>query len=357
MASILQAIPKEGSNTSGAGKEAAVVSGDITIAADKATNSLIIFADSADYAVIEDIIQKLDTPRSMVHIEVLIMEVSVDKQFDLGINWSVFEDTEIGGDSAIVGGGFNPAGVSSDALLSSTGGAIGVISGALQITTSQGTQIVPNMGALITALDKNNDIHILQKPNLTATDNEEASIEVGKKVPYQTRTSTTDNETYNSYDYQSVGLTLKITPHIGEGRNVRLDIYTELSALTTDAVTTTPTTRNRIVDTTVIVQDQNMLVIGGLIDDNTDKSVSKVPLLGSIPILGRLFQYEKHQSTKTNLYIFITPRVVKNDSEANRLTREIQDNMTPEETEIIELYGPLEGRESITLPHTTEPSE
>jgi general secretion pathway protein D len=213
------------------------------------------------------------------------------------------------------------------------------------------------MGALITALDKNNDIHILQKPNLTATDNEEASIEVGKKVPYQTRTSTTDNETYNSYDYQSVGLTLKITPHIGEGRNVRLDIYTELSALTTDAVTTTPTTRNRIVDTTVIVQDQNMLVIGGLIDDNTDKSVSKVPLLGSIPILGRLFQYEKHQSTKTNLYIFITPRVVKNDSEANRLTREIQDNMTPEETEIIELYGPLEGRESITLPHTTEPSE
>jgi general secretion pathway protein D len=285
------------------------------------------------------------------------MEVSVDKQFELGINWSVFEETEIGGDTAVVGGGFNPAGVSSDNILSSTGGAIGVVSGALQITTSSGVQVVPNMGALATALESNNDIHILQTPKLTATDNEEASFEVGKKVPYQTRTSTTANETYNSYDYQSVGLTLKITPHIGEGRNVRLEIYTELSALTTDAVTTTPTTRNRVVDTTVIVQDQNMLVIGGLIDDNTDKSVSRVPLLGSIPILGRLFQYEKQQSTKTNLYIFISPRVVKNNSEANRLTQDVQDTMTPEETEVIELYGPLNQRESIILPHATVPSE
>ncbi len=348
MAKVLQELPKESTASASASsekgaKEAVFVSNDISITADKPTNSLIIFADNADYAVIKDIIEKLDIPRSMVYIEALIMEVSVDKSFELGVQWSAFDDTTINGKNAVVGGGFSASGgFDPTSLVSTNGMAIGVVAGSVNLTTSQGTVSIPNLGALINALQTNQDVHILQTPKLLATDNEEASIVVGKVVPYQTRTSTSNNDTYNSYEYKDVGLTLKITPHISSGRNVRLEIYQELSALSNAStdITTTPTTLNRTVQTTVIVQDQNMLVIGGLIDDNITNTVKKMPILGSIPILGHLFRYDSQTGNKTNLYIFITPRVVKNPSEAIGLTSDVQEKLTPEESGLIKLYGP-----------------
>lgn len=364
MAQVLQNLQKGTSGSSDAGKEAIFVSSDISITADKATNSLLIMADSADYATIEGIINELDVPKSMVYIEALIMEVSVDKAFELGIEWSVFKDTNIGNDDAVVGGGFNASSGFSNAasnLLYSSGGNVGVVSGTLDLTLGGTTVTIPSLGALIKALQTNEDVHILQTPKLLATDNKEATIKVGKVIPYQTRVSTTDNETYNTYDYKDVGLTLKITPHISEDRTVRLEIFQELSALTgasAEITTTLPTTLNRTVETTVVVEDQNMLVIGGLIDDTYTNKVTKVPLLGSIPLLGRLFRYDSQVGNKTNLYIFITPRVVKNPSEGTRLTDDLQDTLTPEETGIIKLYGPLENSERSMAPNTTEqPSE
>lgn len=360
MAAILQNIPESASTASGAGKDSAVVSGDITISADKSTNSLIVFADSADYEVILGIIEQLDIPRSMVYIEALIMEVTVDKTFDLGIEWSAFEDTTVDGDAAVLGGGFSISdGVDPTDMLYANGGVVGLVSGAVELTTSAGTVTVPNLGALIKALETNEDVHILYTPKLLSTDNLESNFVVGKKVPYQTRTSTTDNETYNSYDYQTVGLTLKITPHISEERNVRLEIFMEISALTgaSTEFTTTPTTLNRTIDTTVIVKDKNMLVIGGLYDDSVTNQVKKVPLLGSIPILGRLFRFDSQIGSQTNLYLFITPRVIKSAAEANRLTSDVQDTLTPEESGIIKLYGPLVDSEDMTPSNTTEPAE
>jgi general secretion pathway protein D len=357
---VLQQIPKGDNSASEAAKSAAVVAGDVTITADEPTNSLIVFADNADYAVIEDIIEQLDIPRSMVYIEAMIMEVSVGNDFELGIEWSAFDDTTIDGETAVVGGGFNASsGFDPTSLVTSSGMSVGVVSGSVDLTISGVTYTIPSLGALIKALQKNEDIHILSTPKLLTTDNKEASIVVGKKIPYQTRTSTSDNETYNSYDYQTVGLTLKITPHISEDRNVRLEIYQELSALTgaSTEISTTPTTLNRTVETTVIVEDQNMLVIGGLIDDNLNNTVTRIPLLGSIPILGRLFRYDSQIGSKTNLYIFITPRVVQNPSEARKLTTDVQDTMSPVESGMIKLYGPtLDSQESLE-PYTTEPAE
>jgi general secretion pathway protein D len=360
LVTVLKEIPKADDKGSENANSAAVVSGDVTITADETTNSLIIFADNADYAVIKDIIEQLDIPRAMVYIEAMIMEVSMDDDFELGVEWSVFEDTTVDGDSAIIGGGFNSSnGFSPTDLLYSTGGSVGIISGDLDVTIGDSTVTIPSLGALIKALQSNENIQILSTPKLLTTDNTEASIVVGKKIPYQTRTSTSDNDTYNSYEYQTVGLTLKITPHISEDRNVRLEIYQELSAVSgaSTEVTTTPTTRERTVETTVIVKDQNMLVIGGLIDDNQNEKVTKVPLLGSIPILGRLFRYDTKVNAKTNLYIFITPRVVQNPAEARKLTLDVQESMSPVEAGMIKLYAPdHEGLESVE-PFTTETSE
>jgi general secretion pathway protein D len=360
LVSVLQEIPKSDNNASEKNKSSAVVSGDVVITADESTNSLIVFADNADYAVIKDIIEQLDIPRSMVYIEAMIMEVSMDDDFELGVEWSAFGDTTIDGDDSFVGGGFSSdSGFSASDLLYSTGGVVGIVSGALDVTVGTSTVTIPSIGALIKTLQSNENIQILSTPKLLTTDNTEASIIVGKKIPYQTRTSTSDNDTYNSYEYQTVGLTLKITPHISEDRNVRLEIYQELSAVSgaSTEVTTTPTTRERTVETTVIVKDQNMLVIGGLIDDNLTEKVTKVPLLGSIPILGRLFRYDTKIGEKTNLYIFITPRVVKNPAEARELTQDVKDSMNPVESGMIKLYGSGNGNSEQTEPYISESAE
>lgn len=348
MAKVLQDLPKgKPSGTAEAGKEMPLLSDQINITSDKATNSLIIMANSEDYLVIEEIIKKLDIPRSMVYIESLIMEVNMDKGFELGVEWSAFDDAEIGGNEGVIGGSFSASnGINPAELASSNGLAMGFLTGGVELTTSLGTITVPNLGALIKAVETEKDVHILSTPRLLTTDNEEATIIVGKNVPYQTKisTSSTGNETFNSFEYKNVGLTLKITPHISEDRMVRLKISQELTALTdaSGVVSSTPTTLNRSVDTTVIVQDREMLVIGGLIDDNITKSVTRVPVLGRIPILGRLFRYNSKTGNKTNLYIFITPRVVKNPAEAKQLLSDTEAKMTPVEAGLVKLYGPTE---------------
>ena len=239
MAKVLQDLPKGKTSTEG-GKEGPVLSEQINITADKATNSLIIMANSEDYLVIEDIIKKLDIPRSMVYIESLIMEVNTDSDFAVGVEWSAAGDTQISGTEGVIGGTFSAndsGGINPGQFVpgnAPNGLNMGVLTGAVQLTTSLGTVTVPNLGALIKAVETDKDVHILSTPKLLTTDNEEATIIVGSNIPYQTKISTTStgNETFNSFEYKNVGLTLKITPHISEDRMVRLKISQELTALT-----------------------------------------------------------------------------------------------------------------------------
>ena len=154
------------------------------------------------------------------------------------------------------------------------------------------------------------------------TDNEEARIVVGENRPFQTR-STTDvsGGTFESFEYRDVAKTLKITPHVTEDRLVRMQINFEVTTINQAATLTTsstlPVTNKRTVDTTVIVKDNQTIVIGGLIDDSTTVNENKVPVLGDVPLLGWLFRNKSDNNIKTNLYIFITPRVIKNPAEAN----------------------------------------
>ncbi|MFZ0610977.1 MAG: type II secretion system secretin GspD [Desulfobacterales bacterium] len=293
---------------------APLLSGKVNITADKATNSLVITASSDDYTVVEEVIKKLDIPRPMVYIEAVIMEVNAQKDFSLGTEWTAAGTTNIGNRDAAVGGGFLTPQSAIPALTQGIlpqGFSFGVFTEAIDIAGIK----FNNLTALVQAFKQDRDVNIMQTPQILTTENEEAKINVGKNIPFQTRTSTTDNETFNSFEYRDVGTILKITPHISIERLVRLTIGLEVSALesTTDF---RPTTFKRTIDTTVIVDDKSTIVIGGLIDDTSSVAEYKVPLLGDIPVLGWLFKYQNRSQQKTNLYIFLTPHVINNPAEA-----------------------------------------
>ncbi|MBW2515034.1 MAG: type II secretion system secretin GspD, partial [Deltaproteobacteria bacterium] len=276
LASVLEAIPSKKSDDKTA-KTAPVVSSRARIMADKATNSLIITAEKDDYQTLEAVIRKLDIPRAMVHIECLIMEVDVEKDFQLGTEWIVGEKFDFKGDTYGATGGFSGGEPGYSNLRGLSGIPTGIASyppgysmGIFGESISVGGVTFPSLGAVVQAYKRDKDIHILSTPQILTTDNEEATINVGKNVPYQTRSAAENSvETYSSYEYKDVGIILKITPHISQDRYVRLTINQEITQLDDLATTSSdrPTTFKRTIDTTVIVKDKETVVIGGLIDD------------------------------------------------------------------------------------------
>ncbi len=305
---------------------AAVVMGKVQINADKATNSLIIMADKEDYEVVEAVIKKLDIPRSMVYIESLIMEVNANKSLDLGVQWQLFDRTNVDNNSVVYGGKFSTAtGVLNPANALGAGLALGVLTEPFTF----GGITLSNITAIVNAVKTDDNFRILSTPQILTTDNEEARITVGENRPFQTRATTdVSGGTYESFEYRDVGKILKITPHVSEGRNVRLKLSLEvtsldrLATLTTGTTSTRPVTQKRTIDTTVLVQDNHTVVIGGLIDDNRSNNETKVPGLGDIPLLGWLFKNQTDANQRTNLYVFLTPRVVKSAEEADKLLSE-----------------------------------
>ncbi|MBT8373252.1 MAG: type II secretion system secretin GspD [Deltaproteobacteria bacterium] len=322
LAKVLQDLPTQQAGAPKGKQAAPVVAGKVRISADKATNSLIIMADKEDYLVLEEVIEQLDIPRSMVYIESLIMEVDMNKILNLGIEWTVFGQTSIDGKETVIGGG-TQEGLPQVTDLFQKGLSLGLLTEPINIAGFS----VSNITAIVNAVKTDDDFRILSTPQILTTDNEEARITVGENRPYQTR-STTDvsgGGTFESFEYRDVGKILKITPHVTEDRLVRMLINLEVTNIdltATGANTTLPVTKKRTVDTTVIVKDNQTVVIGGLIDDSLTENETKVPVLGDIPILGWLFKSRSTDIKKTNLYIFLTPRVIKNPAEAAGIFQE-----------------------------------
>jgi len=342
LAKVLRELPTKKTGTPQE-RKVPFISEKVKLAADKATNSLIIMAGKEDYQVLDEIIKKLDVPRAMVYIECLLMEVDVNKDFSLGVEWQAGGTTTIGGKDAAVGGSFThpevilPIGPS-PAFPTPEGFALGVITEAVTI----GDITFPNLAAVVRAFKKDKDVHILSTPQLLTLDNQEAVIIVGKNVPYQTRSAANSGvETYSSFEYKDVGITLKITPQISKDRLVQLDISQELTKLDDVANIGSedrPTTLKRSIDTTVIVKDGNTVVIGGLIDESFSEIEYKVPCLGDIPFFGYLFKSTTRGSEKTNLYVFIQPTVVNNPAEAQALLESKQDEVDQIKAGKIKMY-------------------
>ncbi|MGD8703860.1 MAG: type II secretion system secretin GspD, partial [Desulfosarcina sp.] len=339
---VLKDLPKDDQAKTGGPKEAPVVSDEVTITADKATNSLIITADRDDYATLVAIIRQIDIPRAMVYIEALIMEVNAEKDFELGTEWIVGDDVELNNDrQGIVGGGFTTGSDSnlqfdpSGSLIPSlaSGFSLGLFGEAVEIAGVS----FPSIAAIVQAYKRDRDVNILSTPQLLTTDNQEASITVGKNIPFQTTTSTTNNDTFNSFEYRDVGKTLKITPQINKDRMVRLNLSLEVSALES-SVDFRPTTLKRTVETTVMVKDSSTVVIGGLIDDTFAQTEYKVPCLGDIPGLGWAFKTRSKASEKSNLFIFITPKVLQNPDEATTVYQSKKNEIDEKREVQIKLY-------------------
>jgi len=334
---VLMAIPSKEIKEQEKGK-APVVSKDVQIVADKATNSLVITAKKHDYLVLEDIIKKLDIPRSMVYLEALIMEVNVDKDFKLGVEWLGMEDFTYDGKSGAFFAGSGGIGdyESIQGLTQSTlpsGFSLGVFGEAIQI----GDLVFPNLGAILQAYQKDSDVNIISTPQILTTDNEEAEIYVGENVPYLTKEASGE-QTYQTYEYKDVGVTLKITPQINQDRFVRLKIFQENISLKEGTEQYRPTTLKRSAETTVIVKDKNTVVIGGIIGESAEKSTYKTPCLGDIPIVRWLFSALSRSENKTNLFVFLTPYVIKNSTEAKEVYDKKKENIEKVQRGAVKMY-------------------
>jgi len=359
LAKVLQAMSSSKTSRAKGPSRVPLVSEKVVITPDKATNSLIIMADKDDYIVLEEIIKKLDIPRSMVYIECLIMEVNISKNFNIGATWSALGTTRVDGSDGVFGGSFNNS-TSTTALAlenapllplsNAQDFAVGIIGKVIKFDMGGKEQEVVGLNAMAKALKINQDVHILSLPQILTTNNEKAKIVVGKNIPYQTKSGFEGDSTYNSYEYKDVGKTLEITPQISKDRMVRLKISLKVETL--DAVTTggqgtdgsvRPTTLKRTVDTSVIVKDNNTVVIGGLIGEDLSKTARKIPCLGSIPVLGWLFKSFARGRSKTNLYVFITPHVVRHPSEAEEIYKKKKSHIDKitgesEDSETIKMY-------------------
>lgn len=349
LAKVLTGLPQQTRPAAGAPTAAAAAtstaafSKNVQIMADKSTNSLIITADTADYLIIEDVIRKLDITRPMVYLEALIMEVNANKSFGVGVEWSMLNKMSISEVSDLGGTSVGAVGfrgtsiipqIGSTGAVSLPGGfSVGVIGAGITI----GGVLFPNIGAVLQAYQNDADVRILSTPQLLTLDNEDAEITVGSNVPYVTRqdTTVTASTNYSSYEYKDVGVTLKVTPQINKEGFIRMKLDQSVTKVISQSATVdnagnkilTPTTDKRTAKTTVVVKSGETVVIGGMIEDTVDEGISKVPLLGDIPLLGWLFKTKSVVNKRTNLFVFITPRVIQNPEDAGKIKEEKMDYM------------------------------
>ncbi len=335
---VLMNIPKDSKDPAQKGRPT-VLSREIHVSSDKATNNLIVTASRDDYRVLEDVIRKLDQPRPMVYIEALIMEVGVNKDFRLGVEWRAAHDLghvsgfDTGRSAVIAGsGGLGQSGAYNiipgvpklgEALPFPGGFSLGVLGAGISI----GGVLFPNIGAIVQAYQRDSDVSILATPQIMTIDNEEAEITVGKNVPYITRQdkSGTTGVDYSNYEYKDVGVTLNIVPHINEDGFVRLKLSKKVTKVVKEeSALGLPTTLKREAKTTVVIKDKETIVIGGLVGDSTEMGNYKVPWFGDIPLLGWLFKSKSRGGEKSNLYVFLTPYIVRTQADATDLMKQKQ---------------------------------
>ena len=310
---------KAGTSNTGAPSGAPVISKEIKVVADAETNSLIITGPREEYEAVEGVIKKLDIPRRMVYLEALIIEVQVNKDFNIGVQWGgkgSFNDETGTLFSGFSGSPTNPYGVIKGMTATPPVLAPGFTMGVLQKGIEIGGITFPNLGAVVNAYKNDEGVNVIATPQILTTDNKKATIKVGENVPYITSKNTTDaQQDYTNYEYKDVATTLAITPQINQTDVVRLEIGVEVIKLKGTEITNTPSTFTRTANTTVVVHNEETVVIGGMIGQDTTSGDYKVPILGDIPLLGWLFKSHGDTQKKTNLFIFITPHIVENPAE------------------------------------------
>lgn len=302
------------------------------IQADPSTNSLIITAPEPLYRQVRSMIDQLDSRRAQVYIESMIVEVSGDNAADFGFQWQGLLGQN--GDKYGVGAGtnFNAGNSSSNNIVSLSA----ALAGGTLTAPGQGLNfaLLRNYGgtyalaAVARLLQSQTNTNIVSTPNLITLDNEEAKIIVGSNVPFVTgqftNTGTATTSPFQTIERKDVGITLRIKPQIGEGGTIRMTIFQESSSVSDKVAPGTsnagPSTDKRSIESTVVVDDGSILVLGGLIEDKFTENKSKVPLLGDIPVIGGLFRSETRTKTRTNLMVFLRPMIMRDADAASKVS-------------------------------------
>lgn len=347
----------------GEAESAVLFEGEVKITADKSTNSLIIVASAHDFRSLKKIIEKLDLPRRQVYVEAAILEVTVSGDDQFGMDWhrpvpltKQLIGPDLGGPdtfgflqsarkpneiSPTIGALSNAAG-----LLGVAGGAVaGVLGKGIDLKVGDQTLSIPSFGVILRWLESSSNAQVLSTPHILTTDNEEASIEVGTKIPFQRGTALPGlgnlgnlagaaggsagnlasslgslGNMFSSTDRIDVSLQLKLTPQINERNKVRMEIEQNIEDLVgKDEDTGQPITASRKAKTTVVVDDQQTVVLGGLMRDRTRQSESRVPILGDLPLIGALFRSESTETEKVNLLLVLTPYIIRESADFQRI--------------------------------------
>jgi general secretion pathway protein D len=307
------------SQSSGQGGVTTVSGGGAVIAADPSTNSLIITAPEPVYRNLRAVIDKLDARRVQVYIESLIVEVSADRSLELGVQWQFLSQgagTIAGTNLPVRGNGTNIIDASGNIQSIGRGLNVGLVSSKPILgSTAAGTAI--NLAFLARALETEAGANILATPNLVTLDNEEARIIIGQNVPFITGSFTATGgaggavNPFQTIERRDVGTTLRVRPQVAEGGTVRMQIFQEVSSVQDATLAAGLITNKRAIESNVLVDDGQVVVLGGLIEERVEGGVSMVPGLGRIPVFGNLFRYDNRKRVKTNLLVFLRPVVLR----------------------------------------------
>lgn len=327
------------------------------IQADPTTNSLIITAPEPLFRQLRAVIDQLDGRRAQVLVESMIVEVSATKLAEFGIQWQGVlgkqGDGTVGviGTNSVQGGGANILNVTG-ALASGSTSAI--TSAASTLSKGLNLALAPRingqyyLGALANFLQNSGDANVLSTPNLMTLDNEEARIVIGNNVPFPTGSyaNTGGSNTVNPFttvERKDVGLMLKVRPQISENGTVKMSIYQEVSKIDRATLSDVngPTTSKRSIESNVVVDDGNIIVLGGLLEDSYSQGEDKVPVMGDLPLVGGLFRSENRTRNKTNLMVFLRPVVVRDAATSEAL--------------MADRYDAIRGLQQVTQPASSLP--
>ncbi len=321
----------ESSVTNAPDAEGGSLSKEISIKADPETNTLVVTATQSDFAILEQVIRKLDVRRLQVYVEALIAEVDAQTTQEIGVQFGIGDGVRadrrgvVGATNLGTNAGTNLAQVLANPLAAGAGLSFGYVDGI--ITLPDGTEVY-NLNALAKALEGQSDANVLSTPNILTMDNEEAEIVVGQNVPFitgsfsQISQGTAVENPFQTIQRRDVGLTLRIKPQITEGSAIKMEIFQEVSNVALRGEARDIVTNTRSLSTTIVAENNQMVVLGGLIQDDVSNNVQKVPLLGDVPILGQLFRYKNRTRKKTNLLVFLRPQVIRGPKDMDEPTRD-----------------------------------
>lgn len=332
---------------SGGGEGGGAPKGEIRVIAEPNANALVVTAPADTMREIRDVVDQLDIRRGQVLVEAIIAEVSIDRSRELGVDVAVFDEERVAAASIL-----DPDTLDAVGGLTGDGSPLGLIKRGLNLAGGKFNEDGTSFAVLLRALSGDSNTNVLSTPSLLTMDNEEAEIQVGQEVPFITGSFTstgTGNGATNPFqtvERRDVGLTLGITPQINAGNTIRLNIQQEVSSISPGSSGAVDLiTNRRALTTSVEVEDGQILVLGGLIDDEVTESRQKVPVLGDIPLLGALFTSRSVSKTKRNLLNFIRVRVLRGEGAASYYTRQKYDYLRELQTEQRETSIPLMRRQ------------